>query len=113
MDLTEFKKMVAGHTQVTVTSYPHTTPPHVLHKTVDGIDEQGIRTTVRFPWMAPCRSRIEWPRKCSPLGYEINGTSLTWTTHGKADFTYAFPLTVEQALAAAYDEAGRPRARIE
>lgn len=107
MELTEFKEIVAGHTQVTTRQRNGIS----YEREVSGITDSGIHS--RLPWESRPQVFIDWPVRRGGLDYEIRGTTLTWLNNGRTQFSYTFPLTVEQALAAAYDEAGNPRTPTE
>lgn len=106
MSIVDFKVMVCGHTQVTVTTHAGSAVPdrRVLKK----LTPRGIHTLLQ---PSNASSFQDWPFKREPYGFLIEDTALTWLHHGRKHITFTFPYTVEQALAAAYDEDGRPRPR--
>jgi hypothetical protein len=100
--LAEFKDMVGEHTQVTMIPQDRS----IQQRAVTAITPRGIHT--RLPWGSQPEVFIDWPTHWKSRSYEITGTTLTWLNNGYRQFSYTFPLTREQALAAAYDEDGRP-----
>lgn len=107
MELVEFIEMVTGHTQVTARPKDRS----VQQRPVEAVTPIGIHS--RLPWGTHQLTFIDWPSHDNDFGYDVQGTTLTWLHKGDRVFSYTFPLTVEQALAAAYDEVGQPRELID
>ncbi|MGW3153788.1 hypothetical protein [Streptomyces sp. NPDC001089] len=103
MTLPEFKELVAHHTQVTM----RPENGRIQKRPVTEVASRGIHTLL--PWGEHRKFFIDWPVKRSPHDYEIRGTRLTWLWKGREIFSYTFPLTLAQALEAAYDQDGNPR----
>ncbi|WP_406362361.1 hypothetical protein [Streptomyces sp. NBC_01579] len=103
MNLADFKALVQGATQVTITHYPSITEqPSTSRRAVTAIDAKGIHTRLQQP---PHKAVwVDWPSQRS-TSHRIDGRSLTWIGNsGTPLFTYRFPLSAEEALERAHEQ---------
>ncbi|WP_411087861.1 hypothetical protein [Streptomyces sp. 061-3] len=103
MSLADFKALVQGATQVTITHYPALTEqPSTSRRVVTAVDAKGIHS--RLSWPPHKAVFVDWPRERS-TAYHLAGRSLTWLTKdGTPLFTYRFPLSADEALDQAHEE---------
>lgn len=97
MKLKDFKALVQGAEQVTITHYPiNSTQPLTSRRVVTSVTASGVHTLLSWSPNAP--TFVDWPSGRG-IGHRIEGRTLTWTgKNGNPLFSYNFPLSVEEAL---------------